>query len=160
MAVQVSIDIAAPPEKVYDLVAALDRMGEWSPEATGGKWLDGATSATVGARFRGWNKRGPLRWATTCVITAADRGHRLEWENSGAGFAVARWTYEFAPTGTGTRVTERFEDRRGRMLKMGSPFVMAVADRDKHNRTGMEQTLARLKAAIEGDLETPDDLAG
>jgi uncharacterized protein YndB with AHSA1/START domain len=149
VAVQVSIDIEAPPEEVYDLVAALDRMGEWSPESTGGVWLDGAAGASVGARFRGRNKRGPLRWSTTCVITAADRGHRLEWENGALGFAVARWTYEFAPIGTGTRVTERFEDRRGRALKVGSPFVMGIADRDKHNRAAMEATLARLKAAIE-----------
>src|SRR5436190_9253400 len=113
-------------------------MGELSPEATGGKWLDGATTAAVGARFRGRNKRGPLRWSTTCLITAADRGHRLEWENGSAGFKVARWTYEFAPTANGTRVIERFEDRRGPALKLGSPFVMGIADRDKHNRAGME----------------------
>src|SRR4051794_19014049 len=103
VAVQVSIDIDAPPEVVYDFVADLTRMGELSPEATGGKWLGDATSAAVGARFRGWNKRGPLRWSTTCVITAADRGHRLEWENGSAGFKVARWTYEFTPTTNGTR---------------------------------------------------------
>ena len=31
------IEIAATPEVVYDLVADVARMGEWSPEATGAK---------------------------------------------------------------------------------------------------------------------------
>src|SRR5436309_1985613 len=39
-----SIDIDAPAERVYDLVADLSRMGEWSPECRRVEWLDGATS--------------------------------------------------------------------------------------------------------------------
>ena len=35
--------IAADPGALYDLVSDLCRMGEWSPEATGGRWVGGAT---------------------------------------------------------------------------------------------------------------------
>jgi hypothetical protein len=47
-------------------------MGEWSPENQGGEWLDGATGAAVGARFRSRNKR-KASWAATGVVTQADR---------------------------------------------------------------------------------------
>jgi uncharacterized protein YndB with AHSA1/START domain len=147
--VEVSIDIDAPPEKVYDLVADLPRMGQWSPENTGGRWLDGVTTAAPGARFRGTNKRGPLRWYTICTITQAERGRILEWENGVAGFNVARWRYELRPNGSGTTVVESTEDRRGRALKIASPVVMGIADRDAHNRAGMEHTLRALKVAAE-----------
>jgi hypothetical protein len=43
-----SIEIAAPPEVVYDLLADITRMGEWSPECYRCVWLDGATAAQVG----------------------------------------------------------------------------------------------------------------
>jgi uncharacterized protein YndB with AHSA1/START domain len=147
--VSVSIDIDAPAERIYDLVADLPGMGRWSPENVGGKWLDGATEARVGARFRGWNRRGPLRWYTTCTITEAERGSVIEWTNDAVGLAVARWRYEFKPNGSGTTVIESTEDLRGKPMKVASPFVMGIVDRDKHNTAGMEQTLQRLKSAAE-----------
>jgi hypothetical protein len=54
--ISVSIDINAPAERIYDLVPDLPSLGKWSPEATGGKWLGGATSAKPGVRFRGTNR--------------------------------------------------------------------------------------------------------
>nr|NIU66832.1 SRPBCC family protein [Actinomycetota bacterium]NIW28633.1 SRPBCC family protein [Actinomycetota bacterium] len=36
-----SVEIQAPPLVVYDTVRRLERMGEWSPEATGGRWVEG-----------------------------------------------------------------------------------------------------------------------
>jgi len=60
-----SIHIAAPPDLVYELVADVTRMGKWSPECYRCEWLDVATSASVGARFRGYNRRGNYRWERT-----------------------------------------------------------------------------------------------
>src|SRR5258708_16845320 len=65
-------DIAAPPERVFGLITDVTRMGEWSPECYRCVWLDGATSAYVGARFRGYNKLGRYQWATTAVIAAVE----------------------------------------------------------------------------------------
>ena len=36
-----TVDIAAPPEAVWELVTSLDRYGEWSNENTGGYWRKG-----------------------------------------------------------------------------------------------------------------------
>ena len=51
-------DIAAPAEKVWILVTDLPRMGEWSPENAGGKWVKGATGPALGAVFKGTNRNG------------------------------------------------------------------------------------------------------
>jgi len=64
--------IEAPAEAVYALVSDVTRMGEWSPETASCRWVDGAWSAEVGARFRGSNRRGPLLWTTTCTVTRSD----------------------------------------------------------------------------------------
>ena len=57
-------DIAAPAEKVWALVTDLPRMGEWSPENAGGKWVKGATGPALGSVFQGNNKNGFRRWST------------------------------------------------------------------------------------------------
>ena len=64
-----SITVAARPEEVYALVSDLPRMGEWSPENTGGRWVGGATGPAPGARFRGTNRNGRHRWATVVTVT-------------------------------------------------------------------------------------------
>jgi hypothetical protein len=74
-----SIEIAAPSEVVYDLLADITRMGEWSPGCYRCVWLDGATVAEVGTRFRGYNRLEPYRWERTAIITAADRGRKFSF---------------------------------------------------------------------------------
>jgi uncharacterized protein YndB with AHSA1/START domain len=149
--ISVSIDINAPAERVYDLVADLPSMGKWSPEATGGKWLGGATSAKPGVRFRGTNRNGVFRWSTVCTVTAAEPGRRIEWVTKAVGVLDgALWRYEFAPNGSGgTTVTESTEDRRGWLLRVTAPVTVGVKDRAGHNRRSMQTTLERLKAAAE-----------
>jgi uncharacterized protein YndB with AHSA1/START domain len=149
--ISVSIDIDAPAEKIYALVADLPSMGQWSPEATGGKWLDGATEARAGARFRGTNRNGIFRWSTVCTITTAEPGRKIEWATKAVGFLDgALWRYEFAPNGNGgTTVTESTEDRRGRLLRWTAPVTVGVKDRAGHNRRSMQTTLERLKVAAE-----------
>ena len=49
--------INADPERLYQMVADLCRMGEWSPECQAVEWEDGATGPAEGARFVGHNRR-------------------------------------------------------------------------------------------------------
>jgi hypothetical protein len=71
------IEIDAPPLTVYQLVSDITRMGDWSPECYRRGWLDGATGATLGARFRRHNRLGGYRWQRTAVVTAADPGREF-----------------------------------------------------------------------------------
>jgi uncharacterized protein YndB with AHSA1/START domain len=147
--VEVSTEIKADPEAVWRLVSDLPRMGEWSPENTGGKWLGGASGPAKGARFRGWNKHGLRRWPTTVKVTVADEGREFAFDVSSGPLSVSTWRYTFQATAGGTKVTESWEDRRPKWMRELSKPVMGVADRDGHNRRGMEHTLAALKAAAE-----------
>lgn len=147
---QASLDIAAPPEAVYDLVADVASMGQWSPEATGAAGAPQTLAA--GDHFWGLNKRGIVRWFTRCTVVEADRGRRFVFDVDFPPMPVSRWTYEFEPTDAGCRVTETWDDRR--FGPLGPPIravgqVIIPGPRAEHNQRNIEITLARLKAAAE-----------
>jgi len=150
--VAVSVHVGAPAEDVYDLVADMPRMGEWSPECTSVSWRGGAAGAAVGARFRGWNRKGAVRWLTDGVVIEAERGRSLAFDVTGLGLKVARWAYRFEPDpdGRGCTVTEEWTDQRSPAYRKVTGVAINVRDRATHNRAGMEHTLAQLKAAAEG----------
>jgi hypothetical protein len=144
------IDIDAPAHAVYDLVADLTAMGRWSPETYRITWLDDATAAAPGARFRGWNRIriGPIpaTWATTCVIRQADPGRCLSFDSLTSG---ARWTYRFEPTGPAScQVIETREIIRAPWHTRALDLVVGRV-RQRQLLAGMQTTLERLKAAAE-----------
>jgi uncharacterized protein YndB with AHSA1/START domain len=145
--ISVTREIAAPPEQVWALVSDMTRMGEWSPEATGGTWLKGATGPAIGAKFKGTNAAGGKKWSTTCEVTECVPGERFGFQVTGGPFKVAAWDYEFETTGTGTRVTESWTDQRHPILAKIFGKVTGVPDRASHNRVNMERTLESLERA-------------
>ncbi len=144
--------MSAPPEKVYDLVSDVTRMGEWSPETASCKWIDGATGPAVGARFKGTNKRGLVRWSTKPEVVAADPGKEFAFVTRGMGPAT-KWTYHFesAPDG-GTDATESFEmlDDMPWFIAATDRYLMGIKDRRADLEQAMQQTLGRIKTAAEG----------
>lgn len=144
-------EIAAPAEEVWAMVSDLTRMGEWSPEATGAKWLKGATGPAVGVRFASRNRAGWRRWSTVGEIVECEPGKAFAFDVSAGPFKVARWSYRFEPTATGCKVVEQWDDHRGgQLMAVVGKVASGVGDRASHNREGMEQTLANLAAAAEG----------
>jgi uncharacterized protein YndB with AHSA1/START domain len=142
----VTVDIAASPETIYDLVSDITRMGEWSPECTGGEWLD--APGEVGSRFRGRNRRGPARWSTTARVLVADRPREFSFATMHRGTPATRWTYSFEGDGSTTRVTETFE-------AVSTPWLIALAERwlirgrQAQLEAGLAHTLAAVKTAAE-----------
>jgi hypothetical protein len=145
----VSLRIEAAPDALYDLVSDPATMGRLSPECTGGHWLDGATGPAVGARFKGTNKRGFVRWSTKSTVVAADPGKEFAFEVGDSGI---RWGYTFEPDGTGTLVTE------SRLASKPYPFIAkafttvllgGVEGHTRELREGMAATLQRLKELAE-----------
>lgn len=148
--VEVTEHVRADPLTLYAMVSDVTRMGSWSPETTSCQWLDDATGPAPGARFRGSNRHGPvLRWSTTCTVTDADPGRRFAFDVDYAGVSISSWSYDFAATADGCTVTESWTDLRPGALRVASMPVMGVRDRAKHNRRGMETTLAALREAAE-----------
>lgn len=160
--VVVTREVTASAARVFALVADLPRMGEWSPENTGGRWVGGAQGPAVGARFRGRNRAGARRWSTLATVTEYEPDRRFAFDVTVGGLAVANWAFEVEPRGEGCTVTERFTDRRGRIVRVGGTIVSGVGDRPAHNRAGMEVTLERLAVAAEGagGDETPGTAPG
>ncbi|GAA2827396.1 SRPBCC family protein [Kitasatospora paracochleata] len=152
--VEESVVVAVEPAAAYGAVAEVRRTGEWSPECRA-VWSRSGPLPT-GARFVGFNRKGPLVWFTTCRVTVAAPGREFAFRVGTFGLPVALWGYRFEPTGDGsTLVTEYWRDlRTGRGRRpaelLGLVFTATrPADRARVNRAGMRTTLARLKAALE-----------
>ena len=144
---EADVHVEAPPEVVYAVVSDVTRMGEWSPETIKCEWLDGAVGPAVGARFKGSNKRGIVRWSTKPNVVAADPGALFAFE---VGPDV-RWTYRFEAEGTGTRLTESFEMLRDVQwyYAFAERWLMGVKDRRADLHRGMTETLEHMKRVIE-----------
>jgi uncharacterized protein YndB with AHSA1/START domain len=162
---EASIHIDAPPDRVWRLITNVTRMGEWSPITYKCEWLDGATEATVGARFKGYNKFSAVaRWWTTCEITELEPAKVFEFRtidgtfNIGSrGKEMTRWRYTFEPDGVGTRVTESYEVsfipallRIPELIARKIPGGGGAVDKQRAKTDeGMNETLRRLKERAE-----------
>jgi hypothetical protein len=152
---QVTLDIAAPPQAVWDLVTAVTRIGEFSPETFEARWTRGSTGPEVGATFKGHVKRngiGPTYWSgcrvTRCEPPTDTAEGVFEFCVGTDDVAVNNWGYRIAPDGSGgSRVTEYFR------LETKLPFRIYWAllgwSRGRTNEKGMRTTLERMKAVLE-----------
>ncbi|MDN5918811.1 MAG: SRPBCC family protein [Pseudonocardia sp.] len=145
---QASMTIASPPEQVWQMVTAITRMGEWSPEATGGRWRDDASGPMPGARFVGSNRHGRIRWSTHCRVTECEAPSRFTFVVTESRTA---WGWVLEPDGDGTHVTHWRES-----VGKTNPLVTALQksgllgrDRETMMADGMRRTLDAVRAAAE-----------
>ena len=150
--VEVSREIKAPAEVVWAAIADVTRMGEWSPECHTCTWNEGFDGPAVGARFTGHNRNGEKEWSTEAEVTRCEPGRVFAFDGVFGELRFSHWAYEISPAegGDGCVVTEIWEDGRPDELLELTSKISGVDDRAPHNRAGMEQTLARLAAAVEG----------
>jgi uncharacterized protein YndB with AHSA1/START domain len=100
----------APVEAVWRVVADVTRTGEWSHECLQVSWLGGATAAAPGARFRGRNRAGWLRWSRICEVLAVDPPRQIAWRTISTPLFVdsSDWRITLEPAGAGTRIVQTF----------------------------------------------------
>jgi uncharacterized protein YndB with AHSA1/START domain len=146
----VTVHMAAPAAKIWDLVSDVTKIGRYSPETFEAEWIDGATGPAVGAKFRGHVKRngkGPIYW-TTCTVLACEPGREFGF---GVGANEAKvlnvWRYRLEPNADGTDVTESFELTKTLPLRVY--WTLFGWSRGRTNRNGMRTTLERIKAEVE-----------
>lgn len=143
--------MAAPAERVWNLLSDVTRIGEFSPETFEAQWLDGATGPKKGARFRGHvkrNGRGPIYW-TTCTVIASEPGREFAFGVGTTGKPLNTWRYQLEPVGDGTDVTESFELTR--ILALRLYWALLGWARGRTNLSGMRTTLERMKAVAESE---------
>ena len=142
--VRTSIDIAASPERVWELVTDLGRLEEWvsihrdfptPPPAQVEKGTSfEQTLAVAGTPFA-------VNWTATEV----DGPQRLSWQGTGPAGATARTTYSLAAADGGTRFDydNEFKLPAGKVGEAVSGVVSGQAEREAND------SLARLKALAE-----------
>lgn len=144
---EASIDIAAAPPRVWAVVSDLRRMGEWSPECR--KVIVWGKEIHVGTWVTGINRRRMVVWPTNSKVHLYDEGRAIGWtvlENR------ARWSYDLAADGAGTRLTERREMPDGISPVGAFLAAHALGGVDEHSAellAGMHTTLERIKAAAQ-----------
>ncbi len=145
----VTVRMSATPDAVWALVSDITRTGEFSPETFEAEWLDGATGAAVGARFRGHvnrNNTGVKYW-TVCRVTECEPGRVFAFDVLAGSSVANTWRYDLAPVEGGTDVTESF--RLPPTLAMRLYWAALGWARGRTNREGMRTTLERIKAVVE-----------
>lgn len=145
--VSLSVDVAAPPEVVYELVSDIPRLPSWASECVSCRWMGGASGPAEGVRFMGVNRNGLFRWFTVSEVREAVPHRLFAWEVLPG---MARWEYRITPSGTGCTVTESMWDGRPFLVRhLLAPVLTGVHDRLTVNSRNIATTLERLKAAAE-----------
>ncbi len=143
-----SVEIDRDPAVVFAAIVDVTRIGEWSPECIGARWIDGATGPGVGAKFEGDNRAALAgitlkKWTTTSEVTEYVPDRVFEFRAEG----YTTWRYELEPIGSGTRVTESYDYTA---QPGAQTFVYeTVLRRPTAMRKGMRRTLDRIKASVE-----------
>ena len=145
-----TVHMAAPADKIWDLVADVRNTGRFSPETFEAEWLDGATAPALGARFRGHVRRngiGPVYW-TTCKVTACVPGREFGFAALLGDRQANNWHYQLTPTGDGIDVTESFRLTPS-VFATVYYWVLGGWLRQRNNVRDMTITLNRIKDAVE-----------
>ncbi|GAA3533067.1 polyketide cyclase [Aeromicrobium flavum] len=146
--ISATIDIQAPPERVWELVSDPAQMPRWSPQCrkmiVRGKGPVGVGTTTINI-----NRRGPLFWPTRSKVKEFVPGRRFAFKIAENGTI---WSYDLEPTATGTRLTESRHAPHG--VSAVSNFLTRTVLGGTDNfevelEAGIRQTLERIKAAAE-----------
>jgi uncharacterized protein YndB with AHSA1/START domain len=147
-----SVRIAAPPARVWELVTAMERYGEWSSENTGGYWRKGPDgvpgTGKVGDQFVGVNRRDGVEWKAPVEIVERDEERSYAFVTGGREMDLALWRYELQPDGDGTLLVEQWTLRKPSFfIEQGGEAE--VARRAANAKESMAATLQGMKATAE-----------
>ena len=131
--VEVVGDATVP--QVWEVVSDVTRVGEWSHECHGARWLDDAAGPAPGVRFRGHNQAGWVHWGRTCQIVDVDAPRRLVWQTVSTPLFpdITRWRIQLEETSDGrTLITQSFTVLRAPWLldRIYARLVPNHRDRD------------------------------
>ena len=141
--------VAASAEGVYQLLADMPRMGEWSPECQQVEWTGDTAAPAVGARFVGRNRggsRGLMKWSRSGQVLVADLGREFAFVTEEGGKEFTIWSYQLESVDGGTRITESYEVKA---IPAWARVIDIPTNRARELREGMRHTLARLRTAAE-----------
>ena len=147
--VVVDADAAA----VWNVVVDVARVGEWSHECTGISFLGDATHAEPGARFRGRNRQGILRWGRVCEVISTD-DDELVWRTVPTKLNPdsSIWRIRVSPTEGGTRIEQRFDVVR--VPKVLDVIYARMIPTHRDRSAALTEDLRRLGALADSTTKT------
>ncbi len=142
--VHTSIDIAAPVERVWDLVTDLHRLDEWVSIHRDFPTPPPA-DVKAGTSFQQTLAVAGTPFAVNWTAAEVDGPRRLTWEGTGPAGTTARTTYSLEAADGGTRFgyDNDFKLPAGKVGEAVSGVVAGQAEREAND------SLARLKQLAE-----------
>lgn len=133
---------------VWALICDVTRVGDWSHECVGARWLGGAVAPQPGARFRGRNRAGIFRWGRICEVVSAEP-HVLVWRTVPTALFPdsSEWRMELDEVGGRTRIRQQFHVVKAPKVLAVVYAMMIPAHRDRTE--ALRADLRRLGAAAE-----------
>lgn len=149
---RVAVVVNAPVQHVWDVIADVTRVGEWSHECRTARWLGGAQAAAPGVRFRGRNRAGWARWSRVCEVVTVDPLREFTWRTVPTPLFSdsTEWCLRLEPHPGGTRITQSFTVLKGPWLLDRICAMLIPAHRDRDARLGAD--LARIGQAASAGL--------
>lgn len=147
--IEASIEIAAPPAAVWELVSDLRNMPRWSPQCR--KTIVRGGVMQEGAKLFNINRQGLLFWPTQAMVTEFVPEQKVAFKVR-ENWTV--WSFTLTPTSDGgTRLVQRREAPKGisdLSVRLTKAVLGGVEDFTAGLQEGMQQTLSRIKADAEG----------
>jgi hypothetical protein len=143
-----AVIVDADIDAVWNIVRDPTRVGEWSHECVGAVWVGEASEARPGARFRGRNKQGLIRWGRLCEVVRADP-YELVWRTVPTRLYPdsTEWALRLERTDGGTKVEQTFDVVRGTKLE---PVYAMILPAHQDRAAALEQDLERIGALATG----------
>jgi len=149
--IEASIEIAAPPAQVWELVSDLSNMSRWSPQVF--KTFVRGGETRQGAKMININRKGLLVWPTQAMVTTFEPGQKIAFRIR-ENWTI--WSFTLGPTADGgTRIVQRREAPKGISdvsVRLTKAVLGGVDDFTADLVKGMNQTLARIKTDAERDV--------
>lgn len=143
-----AVVVDADLDAVWEVVRDPTRVGEWSHECVGGRWLGDAREARPGARFRGRNRQGLVRWGRRCEVVSVEP-HELVWRTVPSRLYPdsTEWALRLTPTDGGTRIEQRFRVVKGTWLE---PLYVRLIPAHADRADALRQDLERIRQVATG----------
>lgn len=131
---EVSVIVDADIDAVWDVVRDVTRVGEWSHECIGARWLGSSDAPTPGARFRGRSRAGLLRWGRVCEIVSADPYELVYFTVPTLRYPDStEWRFVLEAVDGGTRVTQQFRVLRAPKVLSFVYALLIPGHRDRND---------------------------
>ena len=144
MRVERTVQIAAPPEKVYEVVMDPSRLEDW---VTIHDKLEGSPPARLrkGSKLTQSLKLAGRAFKVRWTVVENDPRKKVVWEGKGPVGSTARVEYRFAANGEGTRFSymNEYDLPGGALGRLAGRPVGRVTGRE------LDGSLKRLKVLVE-----------